>query len=212
MLKSVYENGGFWIGRYEAGYEIDESKGETIRNYDDYYSEHPTTQKVVIKKNAYPYNWVRREQAQELATKINYEECTRSLIFGVQWDLFLKYIETKNPDEKNNLTLDSTTIGNYQNNLWNIINTNVKYSISSGNRFIPCPYSKTSNESVLLTTGADKSFSLMNIYDIAGNVWEWTLEFYDISNPCVVRGAGYNLDGSYGPVKSRGLRYYRLFE
>ena len=31
MLKSVYTNGGFWIGRYEAGYEIDESKGETVR-------------------------------------------------------------------------------------------------------------------------------------------------------------------------------------
>ena len=44
MLKSVYTNGGFWIGRYETGYEIDESKGETVRDYGtDYYIEHPIT-------------------------------------------------------------------------------------------------------------------------------------------------------------------------
>ena len=74
MLKSVYTNGGFWIGRYEAGYEIDESKGETIRDYGtDYTTEHPITQKVVIKKNAYPYNWVRREQAQTLAGSMDYD-------------------------------------------------------------------------------------------------------------------------------------------
>ena len=40
-----------------------------------------------------------------------------------------------------------------------------------------------------MTTGADKSFSKLNIYDIAGNVWEWTLEnSNDNNSPCVVRG------------------------
>ena len=116
MLKSVYTNGGFWIGRYEAGYEIDESKGETVRYYGtDYGTEYPITQKVVIKKNAYPYNWVRRNQARTLAEGMNYTGVTSSLIYGVQWDLVLKFIETKNPNQKENLTSDSTKIGNYYN-------------------------------------------------------------------------------------------------
>ena len=204
MLKSVYTNGGFWIGRYEAGYEIDESKGENVRYYGtDYYTEHPITQKVVIKKNAYPYNWVRRDQAQTLAEGINYTGVTSSLIYGVQWDLVLKFIETKKATAKDNLTTNSRSIGNYNDNLWNITNANAKYSTNSGNSFTACPYEKTATKSVLLTTGADTSFSLMNIYDIAGNVLEWTREFYTASDPCVCRGGNYDNYGSNHPAKSR---------
>ena len=217
MLKSVYKNGGFWIGRYEAGYEIDESKGETVRYYgDDYYTEHPITQKVVIKENAYPYNWVRRDQAQTLAEGMNYDGVTSSLIYGVQWDLTLKYIEEKTveaveeankdkvrTDIKRDLISDSTKIGNYNNNQWNITNAKAKYSTNHGNTFNACLYKKTSSASVLLTTGADTSFSLMNIYDIAGNVWEWTREFCSASNPCAIRGGSCYSNGSYFPARDR---------
>ena len=204
MLKSVYKNGGFWIGRYEAGYEIDESKGEKIRDYGtDHDTEHSITQKVVIKQDAYPYNWVRRGQAQTLAERMNYDGVTSSLIFGLQWDLVLKYIETKGATAKENLITDSTKIGNYINNLWDITNVNAKYSTDHGKNFFVCPYPKKQNEIVLLTTGADESFSLMNIYDIAGNVYEWTLEFYTTENPCVHRGGSYY---SYGNVSNSKIR------
>ena len=204
MLKSVYTNGGFWIGRYEAGYEIDESKGENVRYYGtDYGTEHPITQKVVIKKNAYPYNWVRRDQAQTLAEGMNYTEVTSSLIYGLQWDLVLKFIEIKNATTKANLTSNSTAIGNYNNNLWTITNANAKYSTNNGNTFNACPYSKTANAEVLLTTGADTKFSLMNIYDIVGNVWEWTREFCNTSTPCILRGGSYGSNGSDRPAKYR---------
>jgi formylglycine-generating enzyme required for sulfatase activity len=44
----------------------------------------------------------------------------------------------------------------------------------------------------------------MNIYDFAGNEWEWTLEYTnDTSYPCSYRGGGYDDYGSYGPASSR---------
>ena len=88
MLKSVYTNGGFWIGRYEAGLE----EGKNPRTL---YTEISASDKAVVKQNKIPYNYVKRDEAQELATRMNYNGCTSSLIFGIQWDLTLKYIEEK---------------------------------------------------------------------------------------------------------------------
>ena len=210
MLKSVYTNGGFWIGRYEAGLE-----GDTPRTL---YTEISASDKEVVKQNKIPYNYVTRDEAQELATRMNYNGCTSSLIFGIQWDLTLKYIEEKTvelaekankdtvrTDIKSKLTSDSTQIGNYNNNLWRITNTNAKYSNNDGSSYTACsnPYTKTSSSSILLTTGADTSFSLMNIYDLAGNVLEWTLEFSSTSFPCVYGGGSYVDRGSYSPAKIR---------
>ena len=50
-----------------------------------------------------------------------------SLMFGVQWDLVLKYLETKGTAQAD-LKTDSTSWGNYKNNLWNITNANSKYA------------------------------------------------------------------------------------
>ena len=199
MLKSVYQNGGFWVGRYEAGIGTNRTaKGEA-------------TITPLSKENLYPYNYVTRTQAKVLAEQVESGSYTSSLMFGVQWDLVLKYIETKKEatvtDIKTKLNSNSISIGNYNNNQWNITNANAKYSTNSGNTFNARPYSKTSGVSVLLTTGADTSFSLMNIYDIAGNVWEWTREFYPTYDLCVVRGGSYYSNGSTYPAKYR-YEYY----
>ena len=171
MLKSVYEHGGFWVGRYEAGIEkeADIRKAETDT----------VTLTPVTKQNMYPYNYVTITQAKVLAEKVESGNCTSSLMFGVQWDLVLKYIETKGNVNSTDLTSNSTLKGNYDNNQWNITNVKAKYLARSGVSFIACPQAKNSylyGYAVLLTTGADESFSMMNIYDIAGNVREWTLE------------------------------------
>ena len=79
MLKSVYTNGGFWIGRYEAGLE----EGKDPRTS---YTAISASDKAVIKPNMYPYNYVKRDEAQTLAQKIDYGDCKGSLIFGIQWD------------------------------------------------------------------------------------------------------------------------------
>ena len=223
MLKSVYTNGGFWIGRYESGLE-----GDTPRTSNTAIS---ASDKAVIKPNMYPYNYVTRDEAQTLAQKMDYGDCKGSLIFGIQWDLALKYIEEKTvetveeankdkvrTDIKRKLTSKSTTIGNYRNSAF-ILNRgkfaqynalSKWYNFNSDEKSNLVEKSQKKEQSsyengILLTTGATEATNLQNIYDIAGNVWEWTLEFYSTSLPCVIRGGSYTSNGSGNPAKYRSV-------
>ena len=210
MLKSVYQNGGFYMGKYETGIE-------NAPKTDGDESTAPT-EIPVIKQNAYPYNYVTCSQAQTLASKMESGNHTSSLMFGVQWDLVLKYLETKGTSQMD-LKTDSTSWGNYKNNAWNITNLNSKYAIcdeklenfdwTSGAYGI-----KDSDTMVLLSTGASDDFSKQGIYDFAGNVFELTLEHANlisraaIRNSCVIRGGCFGFDGREFTVSIR----YEIFE
>ena len=65
--------------------------------------------------------------------------------------------------------------------------------------------SVTSNSnSVLLTTGASDATKRQNIYDIAGNVSEWTLEYTNNPyGPCCYIGGQYDAGGNIFPANSR---------
>ena len=209
MLKSVYQNGGFWIGRYEAGIE----KWRT--SYD------VATITPLSKANLYPYIYVTRTQAKVLAEQVKAGSYTSSLMFGVQWDLALKYIENKNSAKdseiKKKLTEDSETIGNYYNSSftlnrgkfaqynalssWYNFNSEDKTSLVTGSKK---QHQNLYSNGILLTTGAAEVTKLQNIYDIAGNVSEWTLEKTSTNKyPCANRG-GYYCDK--GPTLSAGYR------
>ncbi len=218
MLKSVYQNGGFWIGRYEIG--IDEN---TVRSFgSDYSAEHSTEgQTPVIKKNKIPYNWIRCDQAESLAETFAPSGYITSLMFGLQWDLVCKHLETKgtNPGTSANSLLiaikgNSTDWGNYFNASFDITNTDAMYSIDRGVNWKKVSdeenkvFTKTTG-SVLLTTGADARNSMLNIYDLAGNVWEWTLEKTLHNDRATDRGGDYSGDGS---VFQAYYRYYLQFE
>ena len=195
MLKSVYQNGGFYIGKYETGTETARISGDEST---------VPTETPVIKQNVYPYNYVTCSQAQTLATtKMESGDRTTSLLFGVQWDLVMKYLETKGTAQAD-LKTNSTSWGNYSNNAWNITNTSSKYYTSS--KWTDGAYgAKASNSGILLSTGADDSFSKMGIYDLAGNEWEWTLESTSYINaPCAIRGGYYSYSGSDHPASHRG--------
>ena len=192
MLKSVYENGGFYIGKYEVG-------TETIRTSS---SAAPST--PVIKEGAYPYNYVTNKQAQEKSKELATGGKTSSLMFGIQWDLVLKHIENKQGKTQAELKNDSTTWGNYNNATFEI--TKGKYSTNNGSSFseVNGTYTKPSYNSVILTTGATERNSVLNIYDLAGNEYEWTLEkSTGTSSPSVYRGGYYSSNGSGNPASYR---------
>ena len=121
MLKSVYENGGFYVGRYEAGIETTGTNrtSNTDKNSDGKYTIEGMPAPV-SKADAYPYTHVTRTQAQNLASNVNSGTKTSSLMFGVQWNLVLAFMHNKGNIADSTLTSNSTTIGNYINSTFDL--------------------------------------------------------------------------------------------
>ena len=223
MLKSVYENGGFYVGRYEAG--IDTATGTNRTSNTDKNSESkyitPSTAPVT-KADAYPYTYVTRTQAQNLASNVNSGTKKSSLMFGVQWDLVLAFMskDTAKITSTDVLTKNSETIGNYYNSTFQLSQTGNyavyshyslrstwKPSTTSTTNFVDSSRNKlaqSNGNGILVTTGASEKNKVMNIYDIAGNVYEWTLEETSVTTyPCAPRGGGFSSFGSDCPAAYR---------
>ena len=63
----------------------------------------------------------------------------------------------------------------------------------------------------LLTTGASENANTMDIYDLAGNLYEYTLEKTpsgDIKKVFVVRGGEYSGSGDWGSMSKRFYNSY----
>ena len=208
MLSSVYNNMGFWISRYEIGDET-----ATNNNYSARTDTSGTKGKTVSKRSMIPYNWVTCEEAQNLASKMSpNSNQTSSLLFGIQWDLTCKFLEENSELTYANIATDSTNWGNYSNS--SIKLTKGKYNTSkfSDNEWLEIiPSVKTST--MLLTTGASEETRKMNIYDFAGNEWEWTLEYAksDVNYPCNDRG-GYRNSFGYSAPASHRLNRTKTFK
>ena len=196
MLKSVFDNGGFWIGRYEAG------SNEYLQNENEVKD-----RDLVIQKDKYTYNFVITEKAQELSeTLVTNNERVSSLMFGIQWDLICKYIETKNIKLEDGtlvneyfLTHNSKEIGNYSSSKFTITSMNAQKLNSNESNYSAIAQNqvKNANEGILLTTGASDTNKILNIYDLAGNQFEMTLEHSKTDEyPTTVRG-GQSGDAGY---------------
>ena len=189
LTKSIYKYGGFYIGRYEAG----STKERTSSSLQ--------TEPFVVQQDKYPYNYVKwgnsmsdvSEGAVYLCnnlyslTNTNYG-ATSMLCTGASWDSMIDFIK----DSSHSVT-DSATWGNYYDSETYTINRgkyavyNTSNSTLENFQDVVNEYPKEKGKSILLTTGATERNSSKNIYDVAGNVFEWTTESIS-SSFRVVRG------------------------
>lgn len=179
MYYKVKKYGGFYVGRYETGDLTAQVPRDITRNADS----------IGVRKYLNVYNYVpfklstinKREiiGAQELAIKFGeqneYKTVKTSVMYGVQWDSMLRFIVS----EQNNVN-DSIKWGNYTT-------SELNYTDSLGNKYL-----KKSGEVYLIKTGSSEETKAKNIYDVAGNAYEWTME--NAGNDVnVVRGGAYRI-------------------
>ena len=190
---SVNKYGGFYIARYEAGSENQRTSSSGTGNA------------VLSQANKYPYNYINQTDSITKAATMNNGKTnvTASLINSAVWDRTLNWLEETNAVTRAEL-FDSTSWGNYNNSKFNFTG---KYSIDMGANFtdVTASTEKPENSSYLLGTGVSDYTKKNNIYDLAGNCWEWTTESISRSRR-VIRGGRCNGDGFGYPAYGRDYR------
>ncbi len=214
--------GGFYIARYEAGIPETETMKELLNpttepeNTQEGMKELRSKSGVpVSKKNQVPWNNITYEQAKENAESMyNDSEYVKSgLLTGTMWDTTLQWLLKTEAVKDNELNNDSTSWGNYRTSTiqgvtsysrhtdWNTgLHWEDEISTKPG---INRDESATYRQYLwLLKTGNTEYTKRNNIYDLAGNVWEWTTEFYNSSDR-VLRGGCYHDYGHDYPASYR---------
>ena len=180
---SVKTYKGFYIGRYEAG-DKENTVAKTLRSSND------VTKAVTIKANQAPYNYVTRTQAVSLAegfkTQQGYKAKTK-LVSSYAWDTTIAFLQKVNSDYGS-----SSEEGNYYD-------TTFSYTDITG-----ATKTKASDSEVLVPTG--QTTPVCNIYDMGGNVWEWTTESSSSTfSPYAFRGGCYDDNFADCPAGRRDL-------
>ena len=220
--QGVNSNGGFYIGRYEAGC-TKKVRSNYHLNYnitvDELIEEsgHP-----VCKQDQTPYTFLTSDLAKQLSKKMYPDtakyEC--SIPTGAAWDRTLGWIiETKdNGLGLSEVMYNSIGWGNYRDAEFNV--TRGKFSIEDESNIfvytaINGTYAKEKNKPVVFTTGAAPNRNVSNnVFDLAGNIIEWTSERTDTNY--ITRGCSFENYGkqaavtrSYGGNSMAGMQGFR---
>lgn len=199
MLSSVYKNKGFWVSRYEIGDET-----ATTNSYSMRTSTSGITGNPVSKRNMIPYNYITCSQAQSLTSKITADtDKTKSLLFGIQWDLICKFIEDNSDLKYTDIANDSSSWANTYNSSFTIKKGRYLTSQAGWLSATENNYTKAEKTAAIITTGAIEKSRALNIYDFAGNMIEWTLEKYKDEMVTTGRGGSYSDLEDYGKASSR---------
>lgn len=183
IMESIKKYGGFYIARYELGYENN-------------------TTPVVKKMNTSNNNisWY-TSYKRCLALKGSNNNITTMMITGSLWDETLDWLVSSGATNSEGTALtyqlvgsNSTTFGNYYNATFNYIAKDAEMPTATEPKAI--------STSTRIPTGSAEYTKTNNIYDMAGNVWEWTTEAYSAYYR-VCRGGSYNGSGNIFPMADR---------
>ena len=160
------------------------------------------TGNIVEKANSIPYYHADYYTALEMSERLynNSSYVQSGLITGTQWDMMMKFLS----ESSDYSDMKSTNWGNYDDiSLSNLrgyyTNVNSTGLIGSTDGFKSAEGFTTNSKTsswVILTTGSTEQVLRKGLYDVAGNLWEWTQEASYMAN------LGYNT--SYNTYNIRG--------
>ena len=173
---------------YELETELDETI-KSIEKYGGFYigryenGETKTVKPVVKRMSSNPYaSWY--DTYVNLRTLVPNENLKANIIYGCLWDETLQWFRESGAKTDEDI-YNSASWGNHKDSEGFTYYTNVAGSTGS----------KTQNSGKSIPTGSTERNKANNIYDMAGNQWEWTLEGYG-NNYRRVRGGLYYSDAS----------------
>ena len=182
-LPQIRKYGGFYVARYEAGLaktitEFTSTQKYTALNQVYNLEGIPQTKAGVI-----PWMFINWETSQKNAKNMyNTNSISSGLITGTQWDVMLKQMVERTELTEDDLT-NSERWGNYGDNSIEYKGRMATVVIISNKWYMTAfkgeTEGKTHNGKLdreLLTTGASRQTEKYHIFDVAGNLGEWTDE------------------------------------
>ena len=183
IIESIKKYGGFYIGRYETG----GLNGTTVVRKMD--------------TNISNQNWYTMYK-KCLTLKGANTDVKTSMIFGNLWDEALEWLVKSGATISDGTTLTyqlmrtSTTWGNYRNTTFNYIAANAETPLMTETK------AQSTSTGTRIPAGSAEYTKANNVYDMAGNVWDWTTEAYSTYSR-VYRGGNYNSYGGSNPAPDR---------
>ena len=173
MIAKVKTNGGFWVGRYETTSMVKDSSQDSTKKITVIKGTTEGIADTASASDGTGLNWYRmyaqqKNYANLYSQKYNIEATrTSSMIWGSQWDQIMIWMR-KIANDKNTAN----------KNTFYVIN-----AVGMGNLGVTADEKdKNSSDIRLAETGSSDDYKVKNIYDLAGNVYDWTLESSKTSN------------------------------
>ena len=200
--KLVTKYGGFYVGRYEAGVgdvklssNVDFSAQNTASGWENgafSLSRYTLTSgKISEKAGEIPYYHSDFRTAQILSQNMYQTDSVQSgLVTGTMWDFIMKFIISSN-NNNDSIVKSNSSWGNYNNNTGVIYTAGQgRYAGANSSNTSVFVTSDTSYHYGIRTTASSEGVKKNNLYDIAGNLWEWTEESASIGS-YIIRGGSF---------------------
>ena len=198
-IDQITRFGGFYLARFQSG--IPSALNAALTTANSMYRNVAGT--PAVKAGMVPWNYIdytnAKNNAMNMGINLGYDanSVRTGLVTGTQWDVTMKWLQNAGI----NVTTDVTGWGNY---FTAPVTEITQYSTDGGAYWnTVASTTKATNMGWLLRSGHTDFTRRNNIYDLAGNTWEWTSE-KNTSGYYMQRGGAYASGQSYSAYARRG--------